>query len=112
MDGGGPTSVRGVASMDERSRAFLIQVFTGLRDQRREEASSGQPPPDPAESARLIAYYEALIAGLENGAAFPSDPGLRDFVVSMAKAIDEENDYATIVLEHRACAELIDRLPD
>lgn len=98
--------------MDGRSRAFLIEVFSGLRDQRRgETGGSGPSAPDPVESARVLAYYEALIAGLADGAPFPDDPGLREFVVGMARSIDEENGYEEAVLEHRACAELIDRLP-
>jgi hypothetical protein len=97
--------------MDERSRAFLVRVFRGLRDQRQEEVRSGSPPSDPVASARVLSYYEALIAGLEDGGAFPSDPGLREFIVGMAEAIDQENEYETTVLEHRACAELIDLLP-
>lgn len=99
--------------MDERSRAFLVEMFSGLRDQRRAESGgSGPSAPDPVESARILAYYEALVEGLADGAPFPEDPGLRGFVVGMARSIDEENGYEEAVLEHRACAELIDRLPD
>jgi len=98
--------------MDERSRTFLIEMFTGLRDQRQEEVRTGRPsPPDPVEADRHVAYYQGLIAALAHGAPFPEDPGLRAFVVGMARDIDEENDYERVLLEHRACAELIDQLP-
>jgi hypothetical protein len=98
--------------MDERSRRFLIEMFAGLRDQRQEEVRTGTPsPPDPFEVGRQVAYYQALVAGLAHGAPFPEDPGLREFVVGMARDIDEENDYERVLLEHRACVELINRLP-
>jgi hypothetical protein len=98
--------------MNERSRTFLIEMFTDLRDQRQEELCTGRPsPPDPVEAGRHVAYYQALIAGLAHRAPFPEDPGLREFVGGMARDIDEENEYEAVLLEHRACAELIDRLP-
>jgi hypothetical protein len=77
------------------SRGFLIGLFTDLRDDLEDQ---------PGSSGRA-AIYAALLAGLEGG-EFPDDEAAREYVAGLARATDEENEYAQAVLEHRALEEL------
>jgi hypothetical protein len=74
--------------------------------------AGGQGSPDPEKATRELAVYEALLAGLAESRPFPDDDSLRDYVGGLAKATDEENQYAQATLEHRAFAELFQALAD
>jgi hypothetical protein len=88
-----------VREIAPESREFLIGLFTDLRDD-----LEGEPG-----SAGKAAIYEALLTGLEGG-ELPDDEGVREYVAGLARATDEENEYAQVMLEHRALAELSDAL--
>jgi len=81
------------------SRQFLVDLFTDLR----------RDLEGPPGSTRQVAIYDALLAGLNEG-AFPDDEELRDYVAELARGTDEANGYAQASLEHRAMAELADAL--
>jgi hypothetical protein len=93
------------------SKAFLIWLFTGLRkDLAKRADKGGQGSPDPEKAARDLAIFDALLTGLAQGEAFPGDERVRRYVVELARAADEENEYERVSLEHRALAELGDAL--
>ncbi len=97
----------GIAS---RSREFLIETFTQLRDDLVAEIrSSTGGRPDRVGAGRRLAIFEALLDGLHGG-AFPDDSALREYVAEMAEAVDDANDYVQASLEHQAFAELIAEL--
>ncbi|MFL5901833.1 MAG: hypothetical protein ACJ75S_11630 [Solirubrobacterales bacterium] len=50
------------------------------------------------------------MAGLAKGDAFPDDEAVREYVIGLAKATDEANEYEQAVLEHKALAELVEAL--
>jgi hypothetical protein len=94
------------------SKAFLVWLFTDLRKdlaERAEETGPGRP--SPAKAARDLAIFDALLTGLAQGDAFPDDDALREYVIGLAKATDEANEYEQAALEHRALAELVGALP-
>jgi hypothetical protein len=93
------------------SKAFLVWLFTDLRKdlaERAEETTQGSP--DPEKAARDLAIFDSLLTGLAQGGAFPDDEGLREYVIGLAKATDEANEYEQAALEHRALAELVQAL--
>jgi hypothetical protein len=89
------------------SAAFLVEMFTGLRDDLEQQVQAGdRTGPDPRKAARDLAVYEALLASLTGREAFPEDEGVRQYVADLMRATDEENEYEQVALEHRAFAEL------
>jgi DNA-binding transcriptional ArsR family regulator len=54
------------------------------------------------------AIYDSLLSGLaDNDGRFTDEETVREYVVGLAKATDETNQYEQAMLEHRAFAELI-----
>ena len=101
-----------LAPIAPQSRTFLIETFTELRDDLRDRMQKGgRDGPNPERAGRELAIYEALLAGLTQGGVFPDDEAVREYVVGLAKATDEENQYEQAELEHRAFAELVGALP-
>jgi hypothetical protein len=97
--------------MEQDSRAFLIDIFTSLRDDLAEQVRKGGPgSPDPEKAARGRAIYEALLAGLTGREAFPDDEEMREYVASLARATDDANGYEQATFEHRAFGELVGAL--
>jgi hypothetical protein len=93
------------------SKAFLVWLFTDLRNdlaERAEETAQGSP--DPEKAARELAIFDSLLTGLAQGNAFPDDEVVREYVIGLAKATDEANEYEQAALEHRALAELVGAL--
>jgi hypothetical protein len=94
--------------ISQRSRAFLVDTFTDLRDDLQDRVREGGPGrPDPEKAARDLAIYEALLAGLTQRERFPDDEAVREYVGGLAKATDEANGYEQAALEHRAFSELV-----
>ncbi len=92
----------------QRSRSFLIDTFTDLRDDLENRLQEGGPGgPDPEKATRDLAIYEALLAGLAQREAFPDDEAVRQYVAGLAQATDEANGYEQAALEHRAFSELV-----
>jgi hypothetical protein len=90
-----------------RSRTFLIETFTDLRDDLADQVrAGGQGSPDPEKASRELTIYEALLAGLIQREPFPDGETVCQYVADLAKATDEENQYEQATLEHRAFAEL------
>jgi anti-sigma-K factor RskA len=50
------------------------------------------------------------LSGLARGDGFPDDEVVREYVIGLAKATDEANEYEQATLEHRALAELVGAL--
>lgn len=89
------------------SAAFLVEMFTGLRDDLEQQVQAGgKASPDPRKAAHDLAIYEALLASLTACEAFPEDVGVRQYVADLMRVTDEENGYEQAALEHRAFAEL------
>ena len=98
----------GSESIDARSRDFLIETFTDLRDDLADRMrKGGQGGPDSEKAGRELAIYEALLAGLAQRETFPDDEAVRQYVGGLATATDAENQYEQAALEHRAFAELV-----
>lgn len=94
------------------SKEFLTFLFTNLRDDLANQAGAkerGQPNSEPASGRRAL--YDALLTGLNDEGELPDDEAVRDCVIELAKAADQENEYERAALEHRAFAELIEVLP-
>jgi len=93
--------------MAPESREFLISLFTDLRvDLANQDAAKGPGHPGAEVIARKRAIYDALLNGLVEGGEPSDDETVREYVVGLARAIDETNQYEQTVLEHRAFAEL------
>jgi DNA-binding transcriptional ArsR family regulator len=89
------------------SREFLVFLFTDLRDDLADQVGvKGPGYPGAGTVARKRAIYDALLSGLADD-ELSDDDTLREYVVRLAKATDEENQYEQAVLEHRAFAELV-----
>jgi hypothetical protein len=89
------------------SRAFLVEMLTGLRDGLAEEMrTGGRAGPDPARATRDLAVYDVLLAGLSGRDPFPDDESVRHHVAELLRITDEENGYEQAALEHRAFTEL------
>lgn len=89
------------------SREFLVFLFTDLREDLADQVGTkGREHPGAEAAARNRAIYDALLSGLAEDGELPEDETLREYVVGLAKATDEENRYEQAVLEHRALAEL------
>jgi len=92
----------------QKSRSFLIDTFTDLRDDLEDRLREGGPGgPEPEKAASDLAMYKALLSGLAQRKAFPSDEAVREYVTGLAKATDEANGYKQAILEHEAFAELV-----
>jgi hypothetical protein len=97
----------------QQSRTFLIEMFADLRDDLADRLrQGGRTGPDPERAGRELAIYEALLAGLAPGGAFPDDKAVHEYVAGLAKATDEANGYEQAALEHRALAELAEALAE
>jgi hypothetical protein len=95
----------------QRSRSFLIDTFTDLRDDLEDRLREGGPGgPDPEKAARDRTIYEALLAGLTQREGFPDDEAVREYVGGLAQATDEANGYEQAALEHQAFSELVTAL--
>jgi hypothetical protein len=93
------------------SKAFLISLFTDLRNDLADQADAGGPSgPDPETVARVTAIFDALLTGLTGVGDFPDDERVREYVAELAKATDEDNEYGRVACEHRALAELSEAL--
>jgi DNA-binding transcriptional ArsR family regulator len=89
-----------VERITPESREFLLTLFTDLREDLAHQAGSEALP-----GKRVI--YDALLSGLADDAeGFAEEETVREYVVGLAKATDEANQYEQAVLEHRAFAEL------
>jgi hypothetical protein len=95
--------------IDARSRRFLIERFTVLRDDLAEQAAAGEVP-DPEQAERELAIQVALLAALSRGGSFPEDDASREYVAQVAQAVDEASGYEQADFEHRAFAGLAARL--
>jgi len=96
-----------VEQIAPESRAFLVCLFTDLRTDLAGRADAGGPAgPDPESVARNIAVFDALLIGLGGNGQLPDDEHVRQYVVELAKATDENNEYERVDREHRAFAEL------
>lgn len=94
----------------QRSKAFLIEMFTDLRTDLEDRLrQGGRGGPDPDKAANDLAIYEALLTGLRGG-PFPKTENVREYVTGLAKATDEANGYEQATLEHRAFEELVTAL--
>jgi len=92
----------------QRSKTFLIETFTDLRDDLEGRLREGGPGgPDPEKAARDLTIYEALLLGLTRRERLPDDEAVREYVGGLAKATDEANGYEQAALEHRAFSELV-----
>ena len=96
----------GSTSIEQRSRDCLIDIFTTLRDDLAEQIRQGAVT-DAEKADRHLAIYEALLAGLTGGEAFPDDEETSEYVAELAQATDEENGYEQAALEHHALGELL-----
>jgi hypothetical protein len=93
------------------SREFLICLFTDLRDDLADQADAGGPSaPDPESVARLATIFDPLLAWLSGGSTLSDSDQVREYVVELAKATDEESEYERVEREHRALTELADAL--
>lgn len=93
------------------SRAFLISLFTDLRDDLADQVDAGGPPgPDSEAMARTTTIFDALLTGLSGDGDLPDDERVLKYVAEMAKATDEDNEYEQVAREHRALAELSEAL--
>lgn len=95
--------------IDARSRRFLVERFTLLRDDLAEQGEEGEVF-DPERAARELAIHDALLAALSRGESFPEDDAAREYVAKVARAADEASGYEQAVLEHRAFGKLTARL--
>lgn len=91
------------------SKKFLVFLFTDLRDDLASQVGT-KGSPSPEAIARQQAIYDALLTGLADERELSDDELLREYVVGLAEATDQENRYEQAVLEHRAFAELIKAL--
>jgi hypothetical protein len=90
------------------SREFLVSLFADLRDDLADQQGAEGPGFSSAEtSARTGATYDALSSGLADGGELPEEEAVREYVVGLAKATDEANQYQQAALEHRAFTELV-----
>ncbi|MGH2975338.1 MAG: hypothetical protein ACRDLL_10805 [Solirubrobacterales bacterium] len=92
--------------IDARSRRFLIERFTVLRDGLAQEAEAGEA----SDPERELAIHGAVLAALSRGESFPEDDAAREYVAEVARAVDEASGYEQAALEHRAFTELLARL--
>jgi DNA-binding transcriptional ArsR family regulator len=82
------------------SREFLVSLFTDLR-----EDLANQTGDEAVAGKRTI--YDGLLSGLADEERFPDDETVREYVVGLAKGVDEANQFEQATLEHRALAELV-----
>jgi hypothetical protein len=88
-----------------RSRDFLTERFTSLRDNLAEQVEAGEVS-DPEQAARELAIHDAVLVALSLDGSFPNDDAAREYVAEVARAVDEASGYEQAALEHRAFAEL------
>jgi hydrogenase/urease accessory protein HupE len=84
-----------------------LAVHRPTQDLAERAEETGQGSPEPAKAARELAIFDALLSGLAQGDEFPDDEVVREYVIGLAKATDEANEYEQAALEHRALAELV-----
>lgn len=90
------------------SREFLVFLFTDLREDLANQVGAKGPGYPGAETiARKRAIYDALLHGLADDGELSEDEAVREYVIGLARATDEENRYEQALLEHRAFAELV-----
>jgi hypothetical protein len=92
-----------------RSREFLTERFTLLRDNLAEQVGAGEAS-DPEQATRELAVHDAVLSVLSHGGPLPDGDAAREYVAEVARAVDEASGYEQATLEHRAFAELLDRL--
>lgn len=101
----GPGAVEGpLKTIAPESTEFLVFLFTDLRNDLANQQGSRGPGPEAIDRKR--ATYDALLSGLADDGELPDDETVREYVLELAKAADEENQYEQTVLEHQAFAEL------
>jgi len=94
--------------IDARSRRFLIERFTLLRDDLAEQAAAGEVS-DP-QTKRELAIHDAVLAALSRDESFPKGNAAREYVAEVARAVDGASGYEQAAFEHRAFGELTARL--
>jgi hypothetical protein len=94
--------------IDARSRRFLIERFTVLRDDLAEQAAAGEV--SGPETKHELVIQGALLAALSRGGSFPEDDASREYVAQVAQAVDEASGYEQAEFEHRAFVGLAARL--
>jgi hypothetical protein len=93
------------------SKEFLTFLLSDLRGDLPNPAATERGRTDSESASRKRATYDALLAGLNDEGKLPDDEAVRDCVIELAKAVDQENGYEQAAREHRAFAELIEVLP-
>jgi len=83
------------------SKAFLVGLFTELREDLAERAGE-----EAGGASRELATLEELLATLGRPGGISADEELRRYVAELARSTDESNEYERVSLEHRALAEL------
>ena len=90
-----------------RDRKFLTEILTMARDGIREELSEhGAALREPRRLRREEAVYERLLSAIEEQRVV-ADPELCVVLSELAKLVDESNEYARVVAEHRAMRGLL-----
>jgi hypothetical protein len=88
--------------MSRRDRKFLKEVLTMARDGVREElCEHGERLREPRRLRREAAAYERLLGAVEERRVIP-DPELCAVLDELAAIVDESNEYARVVAEHKA----------
>jgi hypothetical protein len=93
--------------LPRRDRKFLEEVLTMARDGVRDElCEHGERLREPRRLRREAAAYERLLEAVEAQRVHP-DPELRAVLDELAGIVDEGNEYARVVAEHRAMRGLL-----
>ena len=88
--------------MSRRDRKFLKEVLTMARDGVREELQDhGERLREPRRLRREVAAYERLLRSVDEQRVFP-DPELCGVLDELAGIVDESNEHARVVAEHKA----------
>ena len=98
------TSDRAAVQLDipRRDRKFLKEVLTMAREGVREElCEHGERLREPRRLRREEAAYERLLRAVDEQRLIP-DPELCGVLNELAQIVDESNEYARAVAEHKA----------
>ncbi len=93
-----------------RDRKFLKEVLTMAREGVREELREhGGRLREPRRLRREVVAYERLLRAVEEQRVIP-DPELCGVLDELAGIVDESNEYARVVAEHKAMRGLLSSL--